>query len=67
MFRVCGLRLGTNFGAWPAADKNFYLRLTVEKIRTIAVFTENVYGHAALVALILRLRLTVNIQKIGKT
>ena len=38
-----------------------FLRLTVEKIRTVAVSTENVYGHAALVALILRLRLTVNI------
>ena len=40
MYRVFGLRLGPNFGVWPAADKNFYLWLTVEKILALAVFTK---------------------------
>ena len=36
--RVCGLRLGPNFVVRLAADKNFYLRLTVEKMLAFAVF-----------------------------
>ena len=38
MYRVFGLRLGPNFVAWLAADENFYLRLTVEKLYGFAVF-----------------------------
>ena len=40
MYWVCGLRLGTNFEAWPSADKNFYLRVMVEKKRAFAVSTD---------------------------
>lgn len=40
MFRVCSLQLGPNFGARLAADKNFYLRLAVEKSDAFAAFTE---------------------------
>ena len=29
MYRICGLPLGPNFGVRSAADKNYYLRLTV--------------------------------------
>ena len=39
-YRVYGLRLGPNFGVRPVADKNFYLRLTVEKMHALVVFTE---------------------------
>ena len=50
MYRVFGLRLGPNFGVWPAADKNLYLWLTVEKILALADFTKKYlrsYGCAA--------------------
>ena len=40
IYRVCGLRLGPNFGMRLTAKKNFYLRLTVEKIDPFAVFSE---------------------------
>ena len=40
MYRVCGLRLGPNFEVLLTAEKNFYLRLTVEKIHAFAVFNE---------------------------
>ena len=40
MNRVCSLRLGSNFGMWPATDKNFYLQLTVEKKCASAFFTK---------------------------
>ena len=40
MYRVCGLGLVLNFGVRLEADKNFYLRLTVEKMRAFGVFTE---------------------------
>ena len=40
MYRVYGLRLGPNYGVGPAADKNFYFRLTIEKMYAFAVFTE---------------------------
>ena len=69
MYRVCGLRLGPNFGVWPAAGKNFYLWLTVEKMRafageTCAFLPRNICGQTAEVAAILRLRLNVRIQKL---
>ena len=32
MHRVCGLRLGPNFGVRLAAEKNLYLLLVAEKI-----------------------------------
>ena len=38
MYRVYGLRLDSHFVVQLAAGKNFYLRLTVEKILTFAVF-----------------------------
>ena len=40
MHRVYGLRLVSNFGVRPAVDKNFNLRLTVENMDAVAVFTE---------------------------
>ena len=39
MYTVCDLWLGPNFGVRLTAVKNFYLRLTVEKIHAFAVFT----------------------------
>ena len=62
MHRVCGLWLGPNFRVRPAAGKNFYLRLTVEKMRAFATF--NICGHMAEMTAILRLRLTTQIQKL---
>ena len=38
MCRICILQLGSNFVVWLAADKNFYLRLTVKRIYAFAVF-----------------------------
>ena len=40
MYRACGLWLSPNFGEQLTAEKNFYLRLTVEKMHALAVFTE---------------------------
>ena len=40
MYKVCSLRLGPNFRVCSAADKKFYLRLTVEKMCGFAVFTD---------------------------
>ena len=40
MYSVFRSRVGPNFGVQPAADKKFYLRLTVKKIRAFAVFTQ---------------------------
>ena len=48
IYRVCGLRLGPNFGVRPATGKNFYLRLTVEKMCAFTVFTQKYlrsYGY----------------------
>ena len=48
IYRVCGLRLGPNFGVQPATGKNFYLRLTVEKMCAFTVFTQKYlrsYGY----------------------
>ena len=39
MFRDYGLQQGPNSGMQPAGDKNFYLWLTVEKMRAFATFT----------------------------
>ena len=36
-YRVCGLRLGPNFGVWQAADYNCCLQLIAEKMRAFAV------------------------------
>ena len=55
MYRIFGLRLGLNFGVRPAAGKNFYLRLTVY---------ETFCDYAAVVIIILRLQLTVEIKKL---
>lgn len=30
---------GSKFGLWPVTDNNYYLRLTVEKVRVFLVFT----------------------------
>ena len=38
MHRIYGLWHGSNFAVRPAADKNFYLRLTVEKMHAFPVF-----------------------------
>ena len=40
MFSVCGLWLDPNIGVRPAADKKFYLGLTVDKMHAFVVFTE---------------------------
>ena len=40
MHRIYGLWLGSNFAVRPAADKNFYLSLTVEKMYAFAVFND---------------------------
>ena len=40
IYRVCGLRLGSNFGLGLTMKKNFYLQLTVEKMHAFAVFTK---------------------------
>ena len=40
MYRVYGLRLDPNFVVRLAADKNFYLQLTVEKMHAFAVFND---------------------------
>ena len=47
MYRIFGLQLGPNFVAQLAAGKNFYLRLTVEKIYVFVVLTITIYGHTA--------------------
>ena len=36
----CSLRLGPNLGVLSGADKNYYLRLTAEKMRALLVFTD---------------------------
>ena len=64
MYKVDGLRLGPNFGVCLTADKNFYLRSTIEKIHALTVFTEKYLRSHGCSAPILRLRLTVQIQKL---
>ena len=58
MYMVCVLRLSLYFGMRLTAEKNFFLRLTVEKIR---FSPRNIYGHTAVVAPNLPLLLTVEI------
>ena len=43
MHRVCGLRLDPNLGVRPAADKKFYLRLTLEKMNASAAFSKKFF------------------------
>ena len=64
MYSVCALLLGPNFGVRLMADKKFYLRLTVEKMHALVVFTENIYDQSALVAAKILLLLTVETQKL---
>ena len=40
MFKICGLRRGLDSAVQLAVDKNFYLRLIVEKIYAFAVFND---------------------------
>ena len=40
MYSVCALLLDPNFRVRLMADKKFYLRLTVEKMHALVVFTE---------------------------
>ena len=40
MYGVWGLRLGPKFEMWPAAERNLYLRIEGEKIRSFAAFTK---------------------------
>ena len=40
IYRICGLQLGPNFVVRLAADKNFYLSLTVVKMHAFAVFND---------------------------
>ena len=37
---IYGLRMGPNFVARVAADKNFYMRLVVEKMHTVKAFND---------------------------
>ena len=60
MYRVCGLRLVPNLGVRPAAGKNFYLRLKIEKMR-LWFLLRSFCRHTAEVTAILRLWRTVQI------
>ena len=57
------LQLSPTFGEWPTAVKNSYLQLLVQNMRTFAVFAEKYLRSKVLMALILQLRLTIQIQK----
>ena len=59
---VCDLGLAPNFEVQLTVEKVF-LQLTVQKMRAFAFFTEK-YSHTAVVAPILRLRLTVETKKL---
>ena len=61
MYRVCSLRLGPNFGMQLIAEKSFYLRLRSRKYMPTGFSRGNIDGHTAVLAPILRLRLTVQI------
>ena len=39
MYRICNFRMGPNLVVRLAADKNFYLRLTVENVHAFAIFS----------------------------
>ena len=64
MYMVCSLRLGSNFRVCSAADKKFYLRLTVEKMCGFAVLLINIHHHAAVVEPTLLFWFTIKIQKV---
>ena len=56
--------MSPNFGVRPAANKNFYLCLMVEKIIRLRFSARNINGRAAVLSPILRLRLTGHTQKL---
>ena len=58
------MQLGANFAVLLAADKNFYLRLMVEKIHAFAVFNDKDLQLCGCSDKILRLRSTVQILKL---
>ena len=66
MYRASGLRLCPNFGMRLTTDRNFYLRLTVEKMHVFVLqfSLRNIYSHTAVVAPILQLRLTIETKKL---
>ena len=59
MYRVCGLWLCPNLGVRLRGDENVYLPLTAEKCMHLTFSQKNIYNDTAVVAPILRLRLTV--------
>ena len=59
MYRVCGLWLCPNLEVRLRGDENVYLPLKAEKMHAFDFFTEKYLHNAAVVAPILRLRLTV--------
>ena len=59
MFRICDLRV--QILEWPSGSKEVFLRLTIDKMDVLVVFTENIYGHTDVVGPILRLRSIVQI------
>ena len=50
MSSVNSLQLGPSYEAQVAADKIFYLRLTVKKMHSLRSLSNNIYGPAAIVA-----------------
>ena len=54
---------GSKFWGAAYSDKNFYLRLTVEEMHAFAVFTGKYLRSTAVATPILRLQLTVQVQK----
>lgn len=58
--RVCDLLLDPNLGVRPAVGNKFHLGLTGEKCSGLRFIERSIYDHAAVVAPILQLRLTVN-------
>ena len=66
MYSVCKLRLSPNFGMPLTAEKNSYLRLTVEKmhIMRLRFSWENICGHTDVPTAMLPRRLIVQIKKL---
>ena len=66
MYRACGLRLCPSFGMRLTAERNFYLRLSVEKMHVFVLqfSLRNIYGYTPVVAPILQLRLTIETKKL---
>ena len=65
IYKIFSLQLCPNVVVQPAAGKNFYCRLTVEKIHMFAVFTDKLlqpYGCSG--TNFLRLLSTVQVQKL---